>query len=112
MVEKIIVILFIVGFQSVSFINVSKSMVDLNFSLDKVEISRVAELSVVNQSLLGQLCLIISADNKYKSKNMIYEVTKRQEGRSTAINLTNPDFGLNWVNQRLVVVDLIPSNLG
>jgi hypothetical protein len=101
-----------VGLQLVYFINESKSMVDLNFNLVKMEPNRVVELSVVNQSLLGQLCLIISADNKFKSENMIYVVTVRQEVRSTATNLTKPDLGLKVVNESLVAVDLIPLELG
>ena len=110
--KNIIVILFFVGLQLVYFINESKSMVDLNFNLVKMEPNRVVELSVVNQSLLGQLCLIISADNKFKSINMIYVVTKRQEVQSTATNLINLDLDLKLVNERLVVLDLIPLELG
>ena len=87
-------------------------MVDLNFNLVKMEPNRVVELSVVNQSLLGQLCLIISSDNKLKSENMIYVVTVRQEVRSTTTNLTNSDLGLKVVNESLVVVDFIPLELG
>ena len=56
--------------------------------------------------------MIISADNKFKSENMIYVVTVRQEVRSTATNLTKPDLGLKVVNESLVAVDLIPLELG
>ena len=109
---KIIVILFFMGLQLVNFINESKSMVDSNFNLVKMEPNRVMELLVVNQSLLERLSLVISADNGFKSTNMMREVTGRLICVTTTFNLTNSGFGLKLINQRLNVMDLIPLDLG
>ena len=89
----------------VNTIYYNNSMVNLNYDLVKMEPNRVMELSLVNQSLLERLSLDYSL-------NIVCEATVRLICVTTNVNLTNSDFGLILVSQRLAVLDLIPSDLG
>ena len=104
--------LFILRKTLVYTINYNISMVNSKFDLVKMEPIRVMELSLVNQSLLERLSMVISADRYDYLSKMVDEVTVRFICVTTAVNLTNSDFGLILVNQRLADLDSIPLDIG
>ena len=110
--KKIIFILLILERNLVNTIYYYNSMVNSNYDLVKMEPNRVMELSLVNQSLLERLSMVISADRYDYLLKMVDEVTVRFICVTTAVNLTNSDFGLILVNQRLADLDSIPLDIG
>ena len=110
--KKIIVVFLFFGRQLVYTINYNISMVNSKFDLVKMEPIRVMELSLVNQSLLERLSMAISADRYDYLLKMVDEATVRLICVTTAVNLTNSEFGLILVNQRLADLDSIPLDLG
>jgi len=110
--KKIFFIFLILERNLVNTIYYNNSMVNLNYDLVKMEPNRVMELSLVNQSLLERLSLVISADRLNYSSNIVCEATARLICVTTTVNLTNSDFGLILVSQRLADLDLIPLDLG
>ena len=112
MVEKIIFVFLFLGRHLINTINYNISMVNSKFDMVKMEPIRVMELSLENQSLLERLRMVISADRLNYSSNIVCEATVRLICVTTTVNLTNSDFGLILVSQRLAVLDLIPSDLG
>ena len=110
--KKIIFVFLFFGRHLVYTINYNISMVNSKFDLVKMEPIRVMELSLVNQSLLERLSMVISADRYDYLLKMLDEATVRLICVATAVNLTNSDFGLILVNQRLADLDSIPLDLG
>ena len=110
--KKIIFFFLILERNLVNTIYYNNSMVNLNYDLVEMEPNRVMELSLVNQSLLERLSMVISADKLDYSLNIVCEVTVRLICVTTTVNLANSDFGLILVIQRSAVLDLILLDLG